>query len=82
MTCDNCGSLVTHDESACPQCRYEAPTPTPAKKTAKVVPFRPRKKNRHPLPPKGRIAGGKTFWWFIAILAGALILPYVVRMHP
>ncbi len=80
MTCDNCGGIMNHDALTCPQCGFESPAPI--KKSAKVVPFRPRKKNRRPLPPKGRIAGGKTFWWFIAILAAALVLPYIIRMHP
>jgi hypothetical protein len=85
MTCEHCGSLLSRDESSCPQCGFEVPSPNPVKKTSKVVPFRPRKKKRPPSPSKGRrgrFVKGPTFWWFIAILAGSLLLPYVVPMHP
>ncbi|SMC07565.1 hypothetical protein SAMN00768000_3446 [Sulfobacillus thermosulfidooxidans DSM 9293] len=82
MTCEHCGSLLSRDESTCPQCGFEVPSPAPIKKSAKVVPFRPRKKRRRPSPPKGRYAGGPVFWWIVAIIAISLLLPYIIPMHP
>ncbi len=82
MTCEHCGSIISPGGDSCPQCGFEVPKPAPPKKTAKVVPFRPRKKSRRPAPAKRRPAGGTFLWWFIAIIAAAVILPYLVPMHP
>jgi hypothetical protein len=85
MTCEHCGNLLDRNESSCAQCGFDAPNPSPIKKTSKVVPFRPRKKRRRPPSSNGRrghFVKGPVFWWFIAILAGSLLLPYLVPMHP
>ncbi len=85
MTCEHCGSLLSRNESTCPQCGFEVSSPPPTKKRAKVVPFRPRKKRRPSPPPKGqhgRSARGPVFWWILAIIGVSLLLPYVVPMHP
>ncbi|MCY0908342.1 MAG: hypothetical protein OWR62_08140 [Sulfobacillus thermotolerans] len=82
MTCEHCGSNISPDGTSCPQCGFEIPKPSASKKSAKVVPFRPRKKARRPVPSKKRPPTPTFFWWFIAILAAAIVLPYIVPMHP
>jgi len=78
--CPHCGGVLGRDDALCPQCGKPRPA-APKERRAKVVPFRPRKKEpRRDAAQRARFPSARQvrlIW--LAIFLAALLLPYLWR---
>lgn len=81
--CEHCGASLASRQGSCPQCGHgssvERETPRVA---AKVISLSERRRVlRRPRPRQRPLVRG-VLWWLVGILAAALILPYLLPLHP
>lgn len=79
--CEHCGASLASRQGFCPQCGRDSAEREAPRVAAKVISLAERRRVlRRPRPRRRPVVRG-VLWWLIAILAAALILPYLLPLH-